>query len=146
MKPLPLPLTALALLLQFGCEGASKAGSKPSPDSPGKESPMTQKPVKTIPPEILALFCGQPSGPAPTVVKVHKDSAGNIGGYSHKLLIMDSPIFYLDSAGNPLATFHIFGSDAEKKKNQPHIDALLKAFPVEEELSAGHPDCQTLTP
>lgn len=91
---------------------------------------MTNDP-KTIHPKVVAQFCGQPPGPAPLIVKVLKDSAGNIGGYTHTLQIMDSPIFYLDKEGKDYAMFHIFGSDAEKAKNTPLIEKLRAAYPVE---------------
>ena len=96
---------------------------------------MPQGASKTVHPDVLARFCGQPPGPAPLVVKVLKDSAGNIGGYTHTVQIMDSPVYYLDSEGKDVALFHIFGSDAEKAKNRPIIDGIRKAYPVEEPLS-----------
>ncbi len=92
-------------------------------------------PSKTVSPDILKRFCGQPPGPAPVIVKVLKDSAGLIGGYMHAMQIPDSPIYYLDAQGRDYALFHIFGSDAEKAKNKPLIDALRKAYPVEEPLA-----------
>lgn len=89
---------------------------------------------KTVHPDVVAQFCGQPPGPAPMIVKVLKDSAGNIGGYTHTMQIMDSPIIYLDAGGKEYAMFHIFGSDEEKAKNKPLIDKLRAAYPVEEPL------------
>jgi hypothetical protein len=31
--------------------------------------------------------------------------------------------------------FHIFGSDQQKAKNQPLIDKLLRAYPLQEDLA-----------
>ena len=92
-------------------------------------------PSKSVHPDIIKRFCGQPPGPAPIIVKILKDSAGYIGGYTHTLQIPDSPIYYLDGKGMDYAMFHIFGSDEEKAKNKPLIDKLRKAYPLEEPLS-----------
>lgn len=100
---------------------------------------MPFKTSRILSPDILSRFCGKPAGPAPTVIKVLKDSAGNIGGYSHQVLIRDSPIYYLDCEGKSLAMFHIFGSDEEKRKNAPIIEQLRKAFPLEEALVGPDP-------
>lgn len=90
---------------------------------------------KLVHPAVIARFCGQPPGPAPVIVKVLKDGEGNIGGYTHTLQIMDSPIYYLDAEGKSYAMFHIFGSEEEKAKNAPLIDKLRAAYPVEERLA-----------
>lgn len=160
MRPRPFPIV-LPLLLLSACEGASKSAPRPgspppaaqaeSPADPeaaaadskasdsaaaqaAREGSMPFKTSKTVSPEVQARYCNAPKGPAPTQTKVLRDSAGNIGGYVHQVLIRDSPIYYLDCDGKPLALFHIFGSDEEKKKNTPIIDALRQAFPVEEAL------------
>jgi hypothetical protein len=90
---------------------------------------------KALHPDILKRFCGRLPGPAPALVTVLRDGAGNIGGYTHTLQIADSPIYYLDAQGQDYAMFHIFGSDEEKARNQPLIDKLRKAYPSEESLS-----------
>jgi len=48
--------------------------------------------------------------------------------------IMDSPISYLSPTGEQVAMFHIFGSDEEKKRNAPIIEALRQAYPVQTAL------------
>lgn len=92
---------------------------------------MTASDPKAAHPSVIARFCNQPEGPEPTFITVLKDSSGNIGGYVHGARVVDSPVFYLDKDGRDYAMFHIFGSDGEKAKNQPLIDALRKAYPVE---------------
>jgi hypothetical protein len=120
----------LILAILFGCQ-ASGSG-KAAPGAPSQEPSMSAS--KTVHPDIIKRFCGQPPGPAPMIVRVLKDSAGHIGGYTHAMGIVDSPITYLDPLGNEVAVFHIFGSDQEKAANQPVIDKLRKAYPVEEAL------------
>ena len=90
---------------------------------------------KTVHPDVLKRFCGQPEGPAPVRVKVLKDGAGNIGGYQWVVGIPDTPIYYLDAQGKDYAVFHIFGTDAEKAHNQPLIDSLTQAYPIQEPLA-----------
>lgn len=91
-------------------------------------------PSKTIHPDVITRFCGIAPGPAPLSVKVLKDSAGFIGGYTYTRLIRDSPIYYLDAEGQPYAMFHIYGPAEEKAKNTPLIDTLREAYPIEEPL------------
>jgi hypothetical protein len=72
-------------------------------------------------------------------VKVLKDAEGNIGGYALQPAIRDAPIPFLDHEGNMLATFHIFGSDDEKRSAMDIVGPLTKRFPVQEML-----DCATV--
>lgn len=90
---------------------------------------------KSAHPEAVLRLCAEAAGPAPVLVKALKDSAGRIGGYTHTVRIPDSPIYYLDAEGRDYAMFHIFGTDEEKAKNQPLIDKLRKAYPLEEPLA-----------
>lgn len=87
---------------------------------------------KTPDPDVIAHYCAP--GPEPVALTAMKDSAGNIGGYIFRRLIMDSPVFYLDAKGKDVAMFHIFGSPEEKQKNGPLIDALRAAYPIEENI------------
>ena len=73
-------------------------------------------------------------------VIVLKNSKGLIGGYILQPSIPDSPIPYLDSNGNILTSFHIFGTDEEKSKAQSIIEKLRKEFPLEEPLNINHND------
>jgi hypothetical protein len=70
-------------------------------------------------------------------VKVLKDASGAIGGYVLQPAIRDAPIPYLDRDGNILTSFHIFGSDQEKRSAMAIIGPLTKRFPVEERLDCG---------
>jgi hypothetical protein len=124
---IPSGLAAILVLLPLGCRTSAKPSAAP------KESSMAS--TKTVHPDVLKRFCGQPPGPAPERVRVLKDSAGNIGGYLHVVQIPDSPIYYLDAEGRDYALFHIYGTDEEKAKNQPLIDKLRKAYPIEEPLN-----------
>lgn len=73
-------------------------------------------------------------------VTVLKNPEGLIGGYVLQPAIRDSPIPYLDSNGEKIASFHIFGSDEEKANAMEIIDPLTTEFPIEELLSCdrGH--------
>ena len=86
-------------------------------------------------PEILTRFCPTAAGPAPEGITVLRDASGQIGGYVYSGPIRDSPVSYLDAQGVQLAMFHIFGSDEEKKRNAPIIDALRAAYPLQAPLS-----------
>jgi hypothetical protein len=123
---------ALFAMLPMACQSQGGKSLGSAPPETRKESAMN--PTRSVHPAIIGRFCGRPPGPAPMIVNVLKDSAGNIGGYTHALGIMDSPIYYLDAHGKDYAMFHIFGSAAEKARNQPLIDSLLKAYPVTEPL------------
>jgi len=83
---------------------------------------------------IIERFCKPQSGPVAETVTVLRNAAGNIGGYVLVRSVMDSPVFYLDPQGEQLALFHIFGSDQEKHKNAPIIDALRAGYPLESAL------------
>jgi hypothetical protein len=117
------------------------ACKSPAPDKPAaqpaaaaQDTAMPVSDAKTVHPSVIARFCNQPEGPEPVFIVVLKDSSGNIGGYMHGARVVDSPVFYMDKEGKDYAMFHIFGSEEEKAKNQPLIDALRKAFPVESPL------------
>jgi hypothetical protein len=88
---------------------------------------------------MLARFCPTAPGPMSPVITVMRDASGKIGGYVHQMPIMDSPISYLDAQGAQVARFHIFGSDEEKKHNEPIIDALRAAYPVQAPLECPAP-------
>lgn len=127
--------TAAALLIALALfpVACRTSGGKASASSAApKESAMS---AKTVHPDVIKRFCGQPEGPAPVRVKVLKDSAGNIGGYQWVMGMPDTPIYYLDADGKDYAFFHIFGSDEEKAHNQPLIDSLTKAYPIQEPLA-----------
>jgi hypothetical protein len=70
-------------------------------------------------------------------VMVLRNTKGLIGGYVLLPKVPDSPIPYLDCHGEPLTTFHIFGSGEEKEKAQAIVTELKRLFPVEEPLAAG---------
>ncbi len=136
LLPLTFALSALVFLPMACRTSAFKPPAlKPPASKTSKEETMKPHASKSVHPDIIARFCGHPPGPDPMVVKVLKDSAGNIGGYVHTLKIPDSPIYYLDNEGKSLAMFHIFGSDKEKTQNAPIISALRNAYPVEENLT-----------
>jgi hypothetical protein len=127
-------LVSAASLLPTACK--SLAPEKPAArPAAAKEAAMPARDPKTAHPSVIARFCHRPEGPAPTFITVLKDSSGDIGGYVHGARVMDSPIFYLDREGGDYAMFHIFGSDEEKARNQPLIDALRKAYPIEAPLT-----------
>ena len=69
---------------------------------------------------------------------VLKNANGLIGGYVLQPSIMDLPIPYLDCNGNPLTSFHIFASDAEKSGSMKIIEPLRRAFPIEQPLKCGN--------
>ena len=77
--------------------------------------------------KILTQYCAPPFQ-----VTLMKDKEGNIGGYMvNRTDVMDTPVTYFDAQGEPLASFHIFASDAEKKAASSKIDELRKRFPLE---------------
>jgi hypothetical protein len=84
-----------------------------------------------IAPAVRQQYCGERSFYR---VKVRKDRQGAIGAYVLQPAIRDAPIPYLDHEGNALATFHIFGSDEEKRSATAVIQPLLTRFPIEEAL------------
>jgi hypothetical protein len=133
-RPIAVLFLSSSALLPSACK--SPAPEKPAawPAAATREAPMPASDPKTVHPSVLARFCNQPEGPQPTFITVLKDSSGHIGGYVHGARVVDSPVFYLDKEGKDYAMFHIFGSDEEKAKNQPLIDALRKAYPVESPL------------
>jgi hypothetical protein len=133
--PIARLLASAACLLASSCK--SPAPEKPAdrPAAAAQETSMTASDAKAPHPSVIARFCNQPEGPEPTFITVLKDSSGNIGGYVHGARVVDSPVFYLDKDGKDYAMFHIFGPDEEKAKNQPLIDALRKAYPVEAPLN-----------
>lgn len=130
-KDLAAALVAALAGFPIACRSAGSKASAPS--APPKEATVTS--TRTVHPDVVKRFCGQPEGPAPVRVKVLKDSAGNIGGYQWVVGIPDTPVYYLDAQGKDYAVFHIFGTDAEKARNQPLIDTLRKAYPIEEPLA-----------
>ena len=73
-------------------------------------------------------------GPAPWIVVLFVDEAGNVGGYRAGLAIMDSPISYFDVGGALLGTFHIFGSPEDNTAAQAALSALKTRFPIERPL------------
>ena len=122
----------------MGCNSSKPSpgaapGSNPAPASGSTEAENkgTAKTAlsKTPDPTVLSQYCVP--GPAPVSLTAMRDSAGYIGAYVFKRLILDSPISYLDPQGKEVAMFHIFGSPEEKKKNAPIIDTLRAAYPVE---------------
>lgn len=121
------PASLLIGLLILGCNA-----SKPGPGE--SKGPAAAARSKTPDSAVIARYCNAPPGPAPESITAMKDSAGNIGGYIFKRLILDSPIHYLDPKGDEVAMFHVFGSPEEKKKNAPIIDALRAAYPLEAPL------------
>jgi hypothetical protein len=146
MKSFPLSLSrsvlSAVLLLTFACSGpAGKPAEEGHAKMPASQGPNANQEAsmaadaKTVHPDIVKRFCGQQEGPVPSLVKVLKDSSGDIGGYTHTLQVPDSPIYYLDRQGKDVAMFHIFGPDAEKEKNQPIIDDMRKAYPIETPLA-----------
>lgn len=121
---------AVAGILFVACNA-----SKPQSSS----SSAKTAPSKTPDSVIFARYCNVDPGPAPISVTVMRDSAGHIGGYIYKRLILDSPISYLDPKGNEVAMFHVFGSPEEKAKNAPIIDSLRAGYPLEAELACPPP-------
>ena len=84
---------------------------------------------------IVERYCnGEPAGPGRESVTVMRDASGKIGGYVYSSGIMDSPVVYLNPEGEQVAMFHIFGSDEEKQRDTPIIEALRQAYPEQTAL------------
>ena len=96
----------------------------------GDQSMTTFRWSSQVAPSVLAEFCPRSF----YQVSILKNAQNRIGGYVLQPAIMDAPIPYLDCEGQPLTTFHIFGSDVEKKKATKIIDPLIKRFPIREAL------------
>ena len=97
------------------------------------EEPATPaKPCSSpnISPAVIRAYCKD--GMYKAIVL--KNSDGLIGGYVLQPSIMDAPIPYLDCKGEPLTSFHIFATDAEKANSMKIIDPLRRDFPIEERL------------
>ena len=154
MPDVTLPVGALCLalsLLAGACQTESPRVRGPSDSAPPVASASATSPSAAFgmedaaapanaafqqpTPEILARFCPTAAGPAPKSITVLRDASGKVGGYVYSGPIMDSPVSYLDAQGGQVAMFHIFGSDEEKKRNAPIIDALLAAYPSQARLS-----------
>jgi len=155
MPDVSLPVGALCVALSLmagACQTDSPRARGPSdsalpvasasptvPSTPFGTGGAAAAPANKVPqqptPEILARFCPTAAGPAPAGITVLRDASGKIGGYVYSGPIMDSPVSYLDAQGVQVAMFHIFGSDEEKKRNAPIIEALRAAYPLQAPLS-----------
>jgi hypothetical protein len=90
------------------------------------------KTSREIAPKVRKKYCGEHPFYG---VKILKDADGNIGGYVLQPAIRDAPIPFLDHEGNMLTSFHIFGSDEEKRAAMAIVGPLTKRFPAQERLS-----------
>jgi hypothetical protein len=87
-----------------------------------KDLPSTKK----VNEKFIKQYCEPP-----LMVTVFKDKEGNVGGYVvSRTDVMDTPVTYFDAYGEHYATFHIFGTDVEKKQAGEKIALLKKRFPL----------------
>lgn len=110
------------------CRSSKPRLGEPQEIPAAPKAPLSTKPDSAV----IANYCTP--GPAAPSLTAMKDSSGHIGGYIFNRAILDSPVFYLDHQGRQVAMFHIFGSPEEKRQNEPIIEALRTAFPVEEPI------------
>jgi hypothetical protein len=101
----------------------------------GDKQPMKFLTSNHICTKVIQDFCQEHSFFKAIILK---NSKGLIGGYRLQPSIMDSPIPYLDCNGTIIATFHIFGSDDEKKNALKIIDQQRKEFPIEVPLECNN--------
>jgi hypothetical protein len=123
----------VAALVLPGCNASKPggAGGKAAATAASAQDTGASAPARMPDTAVIRRYCEPSPGPAPASLTAMKDSAGYIGGYVFRRLILDSPVHYLDPKGEEVALFHVFGSPEEKRKNGPIIDALRAAYPVE---------------
>jgi hypothetical protein len=117
MKPLA-PLLVVASL------------SVPDPASAAAKEPVPDALLRTL----CRFRAGQGLPGESPYLGVLRDAEGRYGGFVLHSGVLDSPIAFHDRSGSYLTTFHIFGSDEEKRAASAIIDPLTAKFPHQEAL------------
>lgn len=114
-------------------------------ETPDKETAIRQiirkqawekNPVKplaqTIHPDLVQQYCQEST--QQHVIRIFKNAAGDIGGYSVTARVRDSAVAYYDADFNPIGGFHIYAAPEANAKDKSAIDIMRSRYPVSEDF------------